>query len=94
VLDEAYTTKPDKKGAISYCYAFRSHNTMGGYAAGRAVEWAADKGRLSVITPDRDTGSFFGYDAGWVSPCKTKNIDRDITADVAALAPSLYRKAK
>jgi hypothetical protein len=93
VLDGAYTTKPDKKGAVSYCYAFRAHNAMGGYAEARAVEWVADKGRLSFVNA-ANTGAFLGYDAGWVSPCKSKNIDRDITADVAALAQSLYKKAK
>ena len=92
VLDGVFVTKPDKKGAVSYCYAYRSHNKMGGYSERRAVEWEADKGRLSEYT---ETGHAFpGYDVGWIAPCKTKNLDREITADVAALAPALYKKSK
>jgi hypothetical protein len=37
VLDAAYVTKPNKHGAVSYCYEFRSHNTMGGDTAIRQV---------------------------------------------------------
>lgn len=93
VLDGAFVTKPDKKGNVSYCYAYRSHNKMGGYSEGRAVEWSLDKGRLSTYsTPEGD--GFPGYDIGWVAPCKQKNIDRDITAEVAPLAAALYRKEK
>ena len=92
VLDGAYVTKPNKKGQVSYCYTFRSHNRMGGYSDGKAVEDGSDKGRLSVYDHPADTGGWTGYDTGWVAPCKAKNIDRDITADVSALAPSLYKK--
>jgi hypothetical protein len=93
VLDGAYTTKPDKHGAVSFCYAFRSHNAMGGYSEERAVEGPAGSSNLS-ITGANDEGRFPGYDVGWVAPCKGKNLDRDITAEVKALAPSLYRKDK
>jgi hypothetical protein len=94
VLDGVFVTKPDKKGAVSYCYAYRSHNTMGGYSEGRAVEWSVDKGRLSTYSPSTESSGIPGYDTGWFAPCKAKNLDHEITADVAALAPSLYRKSK
>lgn len=94
VLDAASVTKPDKHGAVSYCYEFRSHNRMGGYSDGRAVEDASDHGRLSVYDHPAETGGWVGYDTGWVAPCKRKNIDRDITTQVVALAPPLYQKAK
>jgi hypothetical protein len=94
VLDGAYVTKPNKRGRTSICYAFRSHNTMGGYSEARAVEDGDDKNKLSVINRDDGYGKFQGYDVGWVSPCKGKNIDREITEDVARLASSLYKKSK
>ena len=99
VLEGVYFTKPmriaDKahKGLGTYCYAFRSHNTMGGYSEGRAYEDPVMHGKLTLVNADTD-GNFMGYDAGFVSPCRTKNIDREITKDVAALAPSLYTKTK
>ena len=93
VLDGVFITKPDKKGNVSYCYAYRSHNTMGGYSEGRAVEWSIDRGRLSTYTAPKGDG-FLGYDVGWIAPCKQKNIDRDITAEVAPLAMALYRKER
>jgi hypothetical protein len=94
VLDAVYVTKPDKHGAVSYCYEFRSHNRMGGYSDGKAVEDASDHGRLSVYDHPADTGGWVGYDTGWVAPCKKKNIDRELTAGVVALAPPLYQKTK
>jgi hypothetical protein len=94
VLDGAYVTKPDKKGQRSVCYEFRSHNEMGGYSEARAVEDGADHNRLSIYTKDNGAGGFQGYDVGWFAPCKNRNIEREITADVAALAPVLYRKTK
>jgi hypothetical protein len=94
VLDAAFVTKPNKHGEISYCYAFRSHNRAGGYSDGRAVEDANDRLRLSTYTQDDGYGKFQGYDVGLIAPCKGKNVDRNITADVAALAPSLYQKTK
>jgi hypothetical protein len=102
VLDGVYVTKvtrpPNKHniGQAVYCYAYRAHNTMGGYSAARATEDPGlEHGRLQIIQADRN-GDFPGYDTGLFgyAPCKTKNIDRDITADVAALAPSLYKKTK
>ena len=99
VLDGVYVTKPNRmgdkehKGQSTYCYAFRSHNTMGGYAEGRAYEDPLDHGNLVLVQPSMD-GAFMGYDTGWVAPCKAKNIDRDITADVAAIAPALYKKSR
>jgi hypothetical protein len=93
-LDGVYVTKANKRGNVSVCYAFRSHNAMGGYSAGRAVEDGDDHGRLSVLSEDNGAGRYQGYDVGWVAPCKDKNIDKEITAEVAALAPSLYRKSK
>jgi hypothetical protein len=99
VLDGVYFTKPNKvadtdhKGQGTYCYAFRSHNTMGGYAEARAYEDPVDHGKLVIVHPSTD-GAFMGYDTGWVAPCKAKNIDRDITADVAAIAPALYKKTR
>jgi hypothetical protein len=94
VLDGAYVTKPNKKGAVSYCYVFRSHNTMGGYSEGRAVEDGSDHNDLSVYSHPAETGGWVGYDVGWVAPCKAKNIEREITADVATLAQTLYKKTK
>ncbi len=94
VLDAAYVTKPTKKGNVSLCYAFRSHNTMGGYSEARAVENGDDKNRLSVFNRDDGYGKFQGYDVGWVAPCKDKNIDREITGDVTRLASGLYQKSK
>ena len=96
VLDGAYVTLPNRiadkehKNLPTYCYAFRSHNAMGGYSAGRAYEDPVDHGKLVVVGASAD-GTFAGYDTGWVAPCKAKHIDREITAGVAAAAPALYR---
>jgi hypothetical protein len=94
VLDRVFITKANRRGNVSVCYAFRSHNRMGGYSAGRAVEDGDDHNRLSIYTTDNGAGLFPGYDVGWVAPCKDKNIDREITAGVAALAPALYEKSR
>jgi len=94
VLDGAFLTKPDKRGNVSLCYAYRAHNTLGGYAEGRAVEDGADHNRLSIYNHDNGAGKFPGYDVGWFAPCKDKSIDREITADVAALASKLYKKSR
>ena len=93
VLDGVYVTKPGKKGRVSYCYAYRSHNQMGGYSAGRAAEDALDGGRLSTYQSDSD-GDFPGYNIGWVAPCKAKNVAVDITKAVSDAAPALYRKER
>lgn len=93
VLDGVFVTKPDRKGNISVCYEYRAHNKMGGYSAGRAVDWGADKGRLSIYPVD-SSDRVSGYNAGFIAPCKLKNIDREITKNVAALAPSLYKKER
>src|SRR5689334_9993133 len=69
VLDGVYVTKPSKHGKVSICYAFRSHNTMGGYAEARAVEDGEDKNRLSIYNRDDGHGKFQGYDVGWFAPC-------------------------
>ena len=90
-LDAALVSKPDKHGAVSFCYAFRSHNAMGGYAEGRAIEKG---GEHLTIVPLSSGGTWIAYDVGWGAPCKAKNIDRDITADVNLLAPTLYKKTK
>ena len=51
VLDGVYVSKPNRKGAISLCYVFRSHNTMGGYAEGRATEGGYNvHGGLEMLT--------------------------------------------
>jgi hypothetical protein len=94
VLDGVFLTKPSKHGNVSVCYTFRSHNTMGGYTAGRAVEDGDDQDRLSVYTQDNGAGRYPGYDVGWVAPCRDKNIDREVTAEVLPLAPPLYRKER
>ena len=106
VLDGVYVTKPLKtlvktgwpkttfEMRPTYCYAFRSRNHMGGYSEGRAAEDPMDHGKLSIMQPDTNTDGFAGYDTCWGAPCKAKNIDRDITADVAAIAPSLYKKTR
>jgi len=93
-LDGVYVTKPNKRGRVSLCYAFRSHNAMGGYAEARAVEDGDDKNRLSIYNHSNEYGKFQGYDVGWIAPCKDKNIEREITADVSRLAPALYAKSK
>jgi hypothetical protein len=67
---------------------------MGGYADGRAVEDGDDKNQLSVYNRDNGYGKFQGYDVGRVAPCKDKNIEREITADVTQLAPALYKKSR
>jgi hypothetical protein len=96
VLDGAYVTLPNRiadkehKNLPTYCYAFRSHNAMGGYSEGRAYEDPIDHGKLVVVSADAN-GNFGGYDSGWVAPCKAKHIDRDITTRVAAAALPLYR---
>lgn len=94
VIDSVFITKPNKRGNVSLCYAFRSHNKMGGYSDGRAVEDGDDHNRLSVYTADDGAGRFPGYDVGWFSPCKDRNIRHDLTAEVSSLAPTLYRKSK
>jgi hypothetical protein len=94
VLDNVYVTKPNKRGKVSICYAFRAHNPMGGYAEARAVEDGDDKGRFGMYNRDNGFGKFQGYDVGWVAPCKDKNIDREITADVLQLAHALYKKSR
>jgi hypothetical protein len=100
VLDGAYVTKPvhrfadkEHKDKPTYCYVFRSHNAMGGYTEGRAYEDPLDHGRLQVIQQSAD-GAFMGYDTGWAAPCKSKNIDRDITAQVAQLAATKYKRSR
>lgn len=89
-IDGVYVTKANKRGRMSICYAFRSHNTLGGYAEGRAVENGDDKNKLSVFSANNGYGHFQGYDVGWVAPCKQSNIDHEITADVARL----YKKTE
>jgi len=91
VLDAVYVTKPDKHGNVSVCYEYRSQNVSGGMSAGRAVE--DHKGELSTYQVTR-TDDVPGYNAGWVAPCKSKNIDRDITKAVASAAPALYKKER
>ena len=100
VLDGAFVTKPihrlaDKadKDQPTYCYRFRSHNHMGGYSEGAAYEDPLDHGKLVTVQPN-DNGTFPGYDVGWVAPCKDKNLAEDITAQVVAAAPALYRKLR
>lgn len=61
---------------------------------GRAVEDGDEHNRLSVYNHDDGYGKFQGYDVGWFAPCKDKSIDHEITADVAAIAPSLYKKSR
>lgn len=113
VLDGVYITKPIKNkrfhGAFYYCYAFRSHNRMGGYSDSRAAEEAlpagadasampwgtkGEVGKVEIYNESTNSSGFPGYDIGWGAPCTTKNIVQDITKDVAALAPSLYKKTK
>jgi hypothetical protein len=100
VLDGVYVTKPihrfadkDHRDQSTYCYAFRSHNAMGGYSEARAYEDPLDHGKLVVVHPSED-GAFMGYDTGWVAPCKSNNVAEDITAQVAAVAPTLYQKSR
>ncbi len=93
VLDGVYLSKPDRKGHPSLCYEYRSQNASGGMSAGRAAVYGWDTKRLNTFVVERGD-DVQGYNAGWVSPCKAKNIDREITKDVAAIAPALYRKDK
>ncbi len=69
------------------CFAYRSHNHMGGYSEGRAYLMA---NKLELFSgPPEDNGTFLGYDNnGWGdAPCKAKKLT-DITAEVkAALNP-------
>jgi len=93
VLDSVWITKPDKRGLVSLCYSYRSHNHMGGYSEGVAVENGEDNNHLSTY-PVGDDGHTQGFDTGWFAPCKTKNLDRELTADVSAITPTLYKKTK
>ena len=92
VLDGVFLTKPTKKGEISTCFAFRSRNTMNGYSLLRAVE--DSESRIKFFTNPDDSGRFAGYDFGLGAPCREKNIDKEITADVSPLAPPLYKKER
>ena len=94
VLDNAYVTKPTKRGTVNYCIEFRAHNKLGGYTEGRAVVDGDDHKRLSLYNLDDGYGHFQGYDTGWVAPCKQRNIDRGVKAEVEALAPALYQKTR
>jgi hypothetical protein len=91
VLDSVFVTKQNKRGNVSLCYTYRSHNRMGGFSQGVAVEDGDDHNRLSTFTVG-DDGHTQGFDTGWTAPCKAKNLDREITADVSGAAPGLYRK--
>lgn len=78
---------------VNFCYVYTTRNRMGGSSESRAVEDGSDNYRLSIVTDD-GSGKFPGYDVGDDAPCKQNEIDRDITADVAALAATLYQKSK
>ena len=93
VLDSVWMTKLNKRGNVSLCYTYRSHNRMGGYSEGVAVEDGDDSNHLSTFTVG-ESGHTQGFDTGWVAPCKAKNLDRELTADVVAIAPTLYRKTR
>ena len=94
VLDGVFVSKPNRQGQISLCYAFRSHNTLGGYAEGRATEGGLNAHGGLEMVPVSEDGAWLGYDTGWIAPCKAKNIDREITADVSPLAEARYKKTK
>ena len=80
---------------VSPCFEYRSHNAMGGYGEGRAVEDGSDHNRLSTFQAPDENGHFPGYNMGWGAQCKEKNIERDITSDVKAAAPErMYQKAR
>ena len=84
VLEQALTTLPDKHG-VYLCFAFRSHNTMGGFSDGRA--WLSPDNRLRLFQYDSQAdsdGHIVGYDEGWIDPCRSKRIAEDITAAVKA----------
>ncbi|MGA2236147.1 MAG: hypothetical protein ABSG23_11785 [Terriglobales bacterium] len=83
VLVKVFTTKPDKHGDVSVCYAFRARNAMGGYGSGgRAVLRANNS--LEIFDHAGESGEYIGWDAGWVHPCGTKQRADDITAEVKA----------
>ena len=94
VVDGVFITRPSKQGNRSLCFAFRSHNKMGCYSEGRAVEDGDDHNRLSIYNVPNESGKFPGYDVGWFVPCKEKNVDREITNDVVPLASTLYKKQR
>lgn len=90
VLDSVYVTKANKKGEVDLCFEYRAHNRMGGYSQGLAL---VEKGKLNTYIPNAD-GYATWYNTGFSAPCKTKNLDRDITKEVMKVAPTLYKKDK
>src|SRR5882762_1871588 len=62
VLDAVYVTKPNRRGSVSVCYEYRSHNRMGGYTAGRAVEDGAYHNEIQTTHVDDGYGKYPGYD--------------------------------
>ena len=91
VLLSVRQTKPTKKtnafmeGAYNICYAFRSHNAMGGYGDPQVAlqlwsfKKAENNGKLEFIGTTEDAK----YGAGH-GQCEAKNIATDITAEVKA----------
>jgi len=86
VLEGVYLTKPSN-GKVNYCYAFSSKDKSGDSLETRAAEHGP-KNTLSVFTETNGAGKYFGYDDGLKAPCTDKNIARDITSEVHALAPT------
>jgi len=86
VLENVYLTKPSKYGRVNYCYAFSSKDKSGDSMETRAAENGSNS-KLSVFTSTNGAGKYFGYDDGLRAPCTDKNIAREITAEVHALAP-------
>ena len=82
VLDSVFLTKLTPRGRSAHvpsiCYSYRAQNAMGGMSAGLSVEDAGGRVRT--------------FDADFL--CQSKKIARDITKEVAAAAPALYRKDK
>jgi len=82
VLDRVFIAKLTKRGRSAHvpsiCYEYRSQNTTGGMSAGLSVEDAGSPART--------------FNADFL--CQPKNIERNITKEVAAAAPALYRKDK
>ncbi|MGO9084140.1 MAG: hypothetical protein ACLQBK_02855 [Candidatus Sulfotelmatobacter sp.] len=77
------------------CFAFRSHNRMGGYSEGRAYLYPHAKGDDFRIFSEVSNGEFQGYDEGWGAPCGAKQITAEITTEVrAALAPPAVSSAE
>jgi hypothetical protein len=85
---------------VSLCYTYRSHNRMGGYGEGTFFEDGGDYKKYPLLTTIEDPNAkISSYNGGvrtamGADDCTPNRIDKDITADVAPLAATLYKKTR